>query len=212
VQWRRRESNPRPQSRDEAASTSVAGALFSSPARLAGGVVGDQLPEGVPGSAGAGLAGLACYLIPGIPAAGERGPRPHAWFLIRPRGRTRVSPHLWFSREFYEATRDLGSPPPPRTDRVEACRPRGCPYPSSVARTGPRSKGTGPPRIEASNEFANGGSWIVRAPRKSPRDPNKATRPSHLEEPPPSDPRALRLGWRGLTPRWPRSLAARYRV
>jgi hypothetical protein len=43
--WRRRESNPRPQSREKAASTSVAGALISSPARLAGGVAGDQLPE-----------------------------------------------------------------------------------------------------------------------------------------------------------------------
>ena len=27
---------------------------------------------------------------------------------------------------FYEAARDLGSQPPPRTDRVEACRPREC--------------------------------------------------------------------------------------
>ncbi len=43
--WRRWESNPRPQSRDEMASTSVAGALVSPPTRLAGGVAGDQLPE-----------------------------------------------------------------------------------------------------------------------------------------------------------------------
>ena len=42
-QWRRWESNPRPQSR-KVASTSVAGALISSPARLAGGVAGDQPP------------------------------------------------------------------------------------------------------------------------------------------------------------------------
>jgi hypothetical protein len=27
---------------------------------------------------------------------------------------------------FYEAARDLDSRPPPRADRVEACRPRGC--------------------------------------------------------------------------------------
>ena len=52
------------------ASTSVAGALISSPTRLAGGVVGDQLSEDVPGSAKADLAGLACYLIPVIPTAG----------------------------------------------------------------------------------------------------------------------------------------------
>ena len=68
--WRRWESNPRPQSRERAASTSVAGALISPPARLAGGVVGGQLPKSVPGSAKADLAGLACYLIPAIPAAG----------------------------------------------------------------------------------------------------------------------------------------------
>src|SRR2546421_11134249 len=30
------------------------------------------------------------------------------------------------SRVFYEAARDLDSPPSPRTDRVEACRPREC--------------------------------------------------------------------------------------
>ena len=29
-------------------------------------------------------------------------------------------------RVFYEAARDLDSPPSPRTDRVEACRPREC--------------------------------------------------------------------------------------
>jgi hypothetical protein len=38
-------------------STSVSGALFSSHARLAGGVAWDQLPEDVPGSAGADLPG-----------------------------------------------------------------------------------------------------------------------------------------------------------
>src|SRR6516165_2407797 len=30
------------------------------------------------------------------------------------------------SRVFYEASRDLDSPPSPRSNRVEACRPRGC--------------------------------------------------------------------------------------
>jgi hypothetical protein len=55
--WRRRESNPRPQSRERMASTSVSGALISSSARLAGGVAEDQLPEDVPGSARADLAG-----------------------------------------------------------------------------------------------------------------------------------------------------------
>ncbi len=108
------------------ASTSVAGALVSPSARLAGGVAEGQLPKSFPGSAEADFAGLACCLIPVIPAAGERGPRPQAWFLIRPRGRTRESPHLWFSGVFYEAAPDLGSQPPPRTDRVEACRPREC--------------------------------------------------------------------------------------
>ena len=37
-----------------------------------------------------------------------------------------MSPHLWFSRVFYEAARDLDSQPSPRADHVEACRPREC--------------------------------------------------------------------------------------
>ena len=43
--------------RAEMASTSVAGALISSRDRLAGGVARDQLPDDVPGSAGADLPG-----------------------------------------------------------------------------------------------------------------------------------------------------------
>jgi hypothetical protein len=77
-----------------------------------------------------------------------------------------VSPHLWFSRVFNEAARDLDSQPPPRTDHVEACRPRGCTHhpsrflpalppnennadpscaedPSSVGRRGPSVSGDG---------------------------------------------------------------------
>ncbi len=49
------------------ASTSVSGALISSPTRHAGGVVGDQLQRGVPGLAGASRPGRACQLIPETP-------------------------------------------------------------------------------------------------------------------------------------------------
>src|SRR5580698_6297636 len=98
-------------------------------------------------------------------------------------------------RVIYEASRNLGSPPPPRTDRVEACRPRGClllqcSEPAYPCRGLPGG-GTG---------SAMGG--LTKATR------SRAT----FEEPSPFDPRAPRLGWRGLTPRWPRSLAARFRV
>src|SRR3954454_14698469 len=37
-----------------------------------------------------------------------------AQLVAKQRGRTRESPHLWFSRVFYEASRDLGSQPTPR--------------------------------------------------------------------------------------------------
>src|ERR671924_419114 len=47
----------RPGDRAGMASTSVVGALISSSARLADGVAEDQLPEAVPGSAGADLPG-----------------------------------------------------------------------------------------------------------------------------------------------------------
>jgi hypothetical protein len=39
-----------------------------------------------------------------------------------------------FSREFYEAARDLDSQPPPRADHVEACRPRGMTTTLSIGR------------------------------------------------------------------------------
>jgi hypothetical protein len=54
-------------------------------------------------------------------------------------------------RVFYEAARDLDSPPPSQTDRVEACRPRGClPSQSSGAHDAgheAHGKAGGPPLI-----------------------------------------------------------------
>src|ERR1700759_5463074 len=82
---------------------------------------------------------------PGCSAAGELEAR-SAHGLVTKRGaRTRESPHLFFSRVFYEAARDLDSQPPPRTDHVEACRPRGflhLDYRSNVqsARDGDKSR------------------------------------------------------------------------
>ena len=59
-----------------------------------------------------------------------------------------------------------------------------------------------------------------KAARRDPRTGANATRaqtkidavPSHLEEPAGSGPKTFPFGWRGLTPRWPRSFAARFRV
>src|SRR2546430_16642740 len=85
------------------------------------------------------------------------------------------------SRVFYEAARDLDSPPSSRTDRVEACRPRGC-LP-----------------VQSSRAAAREGAARWRAGRKIDAAPGR------FEDPPP-DPRAWLRGWRGLTPRWPRSL------
>ena len=107
------------------ASTSVAGALISSTARLAGGVAGDQPAECVPGLAQAGRTGGACYLIPVIPAAGCEGRDLIVLVVARRRGRTRESPHVLVFRVINEAARNLDSRPSPRTDHVEACRPLG---------------------------------------------------------------------------------------
>jgi hypothetical protein len=43
------------------------------------------------------------------------------------------------SRVFYEAARDLDSQPSPQTDRVEACRPRGC-FPVESSGAGAREQ------------------------------------------------------------------------
>ena len=61
----------------EMASTSVAGALFSSRGRLAGRVPRDQPPEDVPGLAEADRPGLSRHLMQAIPTAGRRGPTAH---------------------------------------------------------------------------------------------------------------------------------------
>jgi hypothetical protein len=46
----------------------------------------------------------------------------------------------------------------------------------------------------------------VRHTKPGPAHKRKRRGPGPLEEPFPTDPEALRFGWRGLTPRWPRSL------
>jgi hypothetical protein len=117
------------------ASTSVSGALFSSPARHAGGVAGDQLRKVVLGVGRSGPNRASLLVDPGCSAAGELEARSAHGLVIKRRARTRESPHLLFSRVFYEASRDLDSQPPPRTDHVEACRPRGYFYVSFEYRT-----------------------------------------------------------------------------
>ena len=49
------------------------------------------------------------------------------------------------SRVFYEAARDLDSPPSPRADHVEACRPRECFVPSDSSREVLTGEGKGRP-------------------------------------------------------------------
>jgi len=61
--------------------------------------------------------------MPAISPTG-RGEADKLIYLIRQRAGTRESPHLFVSRWFYEAYRDLDSQPPPRIVHVEACRPR----------------------------------------------------------------------------------------
>jgi hypothetical protein len=106
-------------------STSVSGALISSSARHAGGVAEDQLRKVVLGVGRSGPIRASLLVDPGCSAAGEREARSAHGLVTKRRARTRESPHLLFSRVFYEASRDLDSQPPPRTDHVEACRPRG---------------------------------------------------------------------------------------
>src|SRR5579859_2006602 len=78
------------------------------------------------GSAGADLTERACYLIPGTPAAGERGPREPRSVTKQPdRGQTCACPHLLFPECFTRPLGHLDSQPPSRSDHVEACRPRG---------------------------------------------------------------------------------------
>lgn len=111
-------------------------------------------------------------------------------------------------RVIYEASRNLGSPPPPRTDRVEACRPRGCSCSPSVA-LGRRSGRAPKERTPHRTKNATPGSELWWNPTTQTR--RRGSGPP-FEEPASADLAALRLGWRGLTPRWPRSLAARFRV
>ena len=48
---------------------------------------------------------------------------------------------LIFFRGFYEATRNLDSQPPTRTDHVEACHPRGCSFAFTFYRAAPAWSG-----------------------------------------------------------------------
>ncbi len=113
VRWRRWESNPRPQSRMRGFYERIrrSDLILQSPRRR--GSAGPASMK-VPGSAEAGLTRQACVSVTGCPTAGWRGPIPPPGLVPR-RGRTHESPHLWFSRVFYEASRDLGSQPPTRS-------------------------------------------------------------------------------------------------
>jgi hypothetical protein len=88
------------------------------------------------------------------------------------------------SRVFYEAARDLDSRPSPRTDRVEACRPRGC-FPVQSSGAGAREELRGGARREK-NDAAPG---RFEDPSTGPEGlASKVARP-HT-----SWPRSLRLG------------------
>ena len=83
-------------------------------------------PEDVPGLAGANLTRVSLLSDPGNRRRRLAGAETSGLAVAKRGGRARESPHLLFSRVFYEAARDLDSqPPPPRTDHVEACRPLG---------------------------------------------------------------------------------------
>jgi hypothetical protein len=59
---------------------------------------------------------------------------------------------------FYEASRDLDSQPPPRTDHVEACRPQGCMYVLQSSRpriAGPEGASYRAPGVGGSSETAS---------------------------------------------------------
>jgi hypothetical protein len=97
----------------------------------------------------------------------------------------------------------LDSQPSPRADHVEACRPREYLCPSSVAGV----------RLARPGARDGGGGRYLAAPAlptngKRPARPQTKTDavPSRLRNPAGSGPRAFAGGWRGLTPRWPRSL------
>ena len=107
--------------------------------------------------------------------------------MAKQRGRTRVSPHLWFSRVFYEAARG------PRLATIQTSRPR-------------RSLSSPWMYCPSSLAAAQGRYW---AETKSDADPSRLRNPlDPARRPSPEDParRPSPLGWRGLTPRWPRSL------
>jgi hypothetical protein len=76
-QWRRRESNPRPQSRMRWRLRAYP-ALCSRPGVASpAGFSGTSLLEDVPGLAEADRPGLSRHLMQAIPAAGGRGPTAH---------------------------------------------------------------------------------------------------------------------------------------
>jgi hypothetical protein len=132
------------------------------------------------GALGFGLLGAAMALTP------SHGP---AALLLAPPGLValRGCPTCWITG--LVQTISAG-----RLERT--CTENGCALAPATA-----GRGTGGARTDAA-------TWEERAMRE--RAPNgegtKATRPGSLEEPAPTDPKALRFGWQGLTPRWPRSL------
>ncbi len=91
---------------------------------------------------------------------------------------------------FYEAARDLDSPPSSRADHVEACRPQGCCCSSSLAA-----------RVLLCDQLAR----VRSARRGRPLNENDAV-PGRLRNLAPVGPKAFLRWWRGLTPQWPRSL------
>jgi hypothetical protein len=108
-----------------------------------------------------------------------------------------------FSREFYEATRDLGSPPPPRTNRVEACRPQGCLVLHNSVASATRSVRQGRARLApgkpAPPATSHPRSGRVALASDAVAGPLRGTSTYGPEG-------SGGLWWRGLTPLWPRSL------
>ena len=102
------------------------------------------------------------------------------------------------SRVFYEASRDLDSPPSPRANHVEACRPRGCFVciqcsggPAVLAESG----------VASDTEVVLPSGTVAACP---PWPDRKGRGSGPFEEPVPSGLGRL-SGWRGLTPLRPRS-------
>src|SRR5215213_693354 len=92
------------------------------------------MPAGLPGASflrcspvgGSGPSGVSPRSDTGSPTAGGRGAVPHSPSRVTKQGgRTRESPHVWFSGGFTRPTGTSTRDYPYGFDHVEACRPQG---------------------------------------------------------------------------------------